>query len=77
VSLAHRPPAVEPILRAAEALFRQHQDTRVALHSAEAKLEERAIVDQAKACLIRERRLSEPDAYRWPLGVSVLVCAHS
>jgi two-component system, response regulator / RNA-binding antiterminator len=49
----------------------------VALHSAEAKLEERAIVDQAKACLIRERRLSEPDAYRWPLGVSVLVCAHS
>jgi hypothetical protein len=61
VSLAHRPPAVEPILRAAEALFRQHQDTRVALHSAEAKLEERAIIDQAKACLIRGRRLLEPD----------------
>ncbi|MGC1410579.1 MAG: ANTAR domain-containing protein [Acetobacteraceae bacterium] len=59
------PPDVKPILRAAVALFRQHQDTRAALHSAEAKLEERAVIDQAKARLIRERRLSEPDAYHW------------
>jgi response regulator NasT len=35
------------------------------LHSANARLEERAIIDQAKARLIRERRVSEPDAYRW------------
>jgi response regulator NasT len=58
-------PDVKPILRAAVALFRQHQETRVALHSAEAKLRERAIIEQAKARLIRGRRLSEPDAYRW------------
>ena len=58
-------PDVKPILRAAVALFRQHQRTRIALHSAEAKLHERTIIGQAKARLIRERRLSEPDAYRW------------
>lgn len=58
-------PDVKPILRAAVALFRQHQETRVALHSAEAKLRERTIIEQAKARLIRARRLSEPDAYRW------------
>lgn len=59
------PPDVKPILRAAAALFRQHQHMRAALNSAETKLEERVIIDQAKARLIRERRLSEPDAYRW------------
>jgi response regulator NasT len=59
------PPDVKPILRAAVALFRQHQRTRTALHSAEAKLNERGIIEQAKARLIRDRRLSEPDAYRW------------
>lgn len=59
------PPDVKPILRAAVALFRQHQQTRAALHSAEARLNERTIIEQAKARLIRERRLSEPDAYRW------------
>lgn len=59
------PPDVKPILRAAVALFRQHQQTRAALNSAEAKLQERTIIDQAKAWLIRDRRISEPDAYRW------------
>jgi response regulator NasT len=59
------PPDVKPILRAAVALFRQHQDIRAALSLAKARLEERAVIDQAKARLIRERRLSEPDAYRW------------
>lgn len=59
------PPDVKPILRAAVALFRQHQETRAALHSAEARLLERTVIDQAKARLIRSRRCSEPDAYRW------------
>jgi response regulator NasT len=59
------PPDVKPILRAAVALFRQHQQARAALQSAEARLTERTLVDRAKARLIRERRLSEPDAYRW------------
>lgn len=59
------PPDVKPILRAAVALFRQHQRTRSALQSAEARLQERAIIDQAKTRLIRVRQLSEPEAYRW------------
>lgn len=59
------PPDVKPILRAAVALFRQHQQTRAALHSAEARLHERTIVDQVKARPIRDRRLSEPEVYRW------------
>ncbi|HUB47386.1 MAG TPA: ANTAR domain-containing protein [Acetobacteraceae bacterium] len=59
------PPDVKPILRAAVALFHRHQQTRAALDSAESRLEERSIIDQAKTRLIRQRRLSEPDAYRW------------
>jgi two-component system, response regulator / RNA-binding antiterminator len=58
-------PDVKPILRAAVALFRRYQQTRAALDSAETRLEERSIIDQAKTRLIRQRRLSEPDAYRW------------
>lgn len=59
------PPDVKPILRAAVALFRRHQQAQDELKQAEARLRERALVDRAKAILIRQRRLSEPDAYNW------------
>jgi len=59
------PPDVKPILRAAAALFRHHQTARSELRQAEGRLLEREIVDRAKAILIRERRIGEPDAYRW------------
>jgi response regulator NasT len=59
------PPDVKPILRAAAALFRRHQQAWDDLREAEARLQERAIIDKAKALLIRHRRLSEPDAYRF------------
>jgi len=59
------PPDVKPILRAAAAMFRHHQTARTDLKHAEARLREREIVDRAKAILIRDRRMSEPDAYRW------------
>jgi two-component system, response regulator / RNA-binding antiterminator len=59
------PPDVKPILRAAVALFRRHQAATTELKQAESRLQERAIVDRAKALLIRQRRISEPDAYRW------------
>lgn len=59
------PPDVKPILRAATALFRRHHSTQLGLRQAESKLEERATIDRAKAILIRERRLDEPEAYRW------------
>jgi response regulator NasT len=59
------PPDVKPILRAAAAMFRHHQIARTELRDAEKRLREREIVDRAKAILIKERRISEPDAYRW------------
>jgi response regulator NasT len=59
------PPDVKPILRAAAALFRHHQTARAELRHAEARLREQDIVNRAKAILIRERRIAEPDAYRW------------
>jgi response regulator NasT len=59
------PPDVKPILRAAAAMFRQHQTARSQLKAAEGRLREKEIVDRAKAILIRERRIGEPDAYRW------------
>jgi response regulator NasT len=58
-------PDVKPILRAAIALFRRQQDARNGQTNAETKLHEREIVDRAKAILIKERRLGEPEAYRW------------
>ena len=59
------PPDVKPILRAATALFRRHQEARDGQVQAETQLKEREIVDRAKAILIKERRLGEPEAYRW------------
>ena len=59
------PPAVKPILRAAIALFQQHEQSRVRLRAAEDKLRERATIDRAKAILIKVRRINEPEAYRW------------
>jgi response regulator NasT len=59
------PPDVKPILRAAVALFRRHQQARDDLKDAESRLQERAVIDKAKSLLIRQRRLSEPDAYKW------------
>jgi response regulator NasT len=58
-------PDVKPILRAAAAMFRHHETARTDLRQAESRLRERETVDRAKAILIRERRMAEPDAYRW------------
>jgi response regulator NasT len=59
------PAEVKPVLRAAVALFRRHLQTHQALTAAESRLRERDVVDRAKAILIRTRKLSEPEAYRW------------
>ncbi len=59
------PPDVKPILRAAIALFQQHEQSRVRLRAAEDKLRERVTIDRAKAILIKVRRINEPEAYRW------------
>jgi response regulator NasT len=59
------PPDVKPILRAAVALFRRHRQAADDLKQASSRLQEREVIDRAKAILIRQRRLSEPDAYKW------------
>jgi len=59
------PPDMRPILRAAIALFRRHKEARDELRAVQIRLEERGMIDRAKALLIRERHMTEPDAYRW------------
>ena len=64
-AIGMKPPDVKPILRAAAALFRRHQQAQDDLKQAENRLNERSVIDRAKAILIKQRRLSEPDAYKW------------
>ena len=59
------PPDVKPILRAAVALFHRHQRARDALERSRRELADRAAIARAKAVLMRDRRLSEPQAHRW------------
>ncbi len=56
---------MRPILTAAVALFRRYQQATSARDAATAQLEARRIIDKAKSLLIRERKMSEPEAYRW------------
>ena len=58
------PPDVKPIVRTAVALFRRYRQIEAELAAARASLAESALIDKAKARLIRDRRLSEPEAYR-------------
>jgi response regulator NasT len=59
------PAEMRPLLQAAVALFRRYLQTHERLAEAEGRLRERDLVDRAKAILIRRRRFSEPEAYRW------------
>jgi len=63
--VGHALPDVRPIVRSAVALFRRYQKLQDDLLQAETGLKERALVDRAKALLIRRRRMTEPEAYRW------------
>ena len=49
----------------AAALFRRHRQIEQELAAAQRSLADRLTIDDAKAWLIRERRLSEPAAHRW------------
>jgi two-component system, response regulator / RNA-binding antiterminator len=57
-------PSLKPIVRTAVALFRRYRQVEAELAAARASLEESVVVGKAKARLIRERHLSEPEAYR-------------
>lgn len=58
-------PDVKPIVRAAVAIFQRHRQLETELRRAEGTLTERRLVDQAKAVLMKRRKMSEPEAYRW------------
>jgi response regulator NasT len=58
-------PDVKPIVETAVIMFRRYRQVETELRKAEASLKERALIDKAKAKIMQERRMSEPDAYRW------------
>jgi len=58
-------PDIKPIVMAAIAIFRKHQQLAGDLNKARATLQERETINKAKALLMRERNIDEPRAYRW------------
>jgi len=58
-------PDVKPIVETAVVMFRRYRQVETELRKAEASLKERALIDKAKAKIMQEHRMSEPDAYRW------------
>ncbi len=49
----------------AVAMFQRFRSLEAELHKAEASLEERRAIERAKALLMRQRNMSEPEAYGW------------
>jgi response regulator NasT len=58
-------PDVKPIVQSAVALFKRFQRVADDLRRAEDALQDRAIMEKAKGLLMRQRRMTEPDAHRW------------
>jgi response regulator NasT len=56
---------VKPILASAIALFRRYRHVETELAAAKALLDERRLIERAKAILMRDRKMTEPEAYRW------------
>jgi response regulator NasT len=56
---------VRPIMASAIALFQRYRHVETELAAAKALLEERRLIERAKAILMRDRKMTEPEAYRW------------
>jgi response regulator NasT len=56
---------VRPILSSAIALFQRYRHVETELAAARALLDERRLIERAKAILMKNRKMTEPDAYRW------------
>jgi response regulator NasT len=56
---------MKAIVAAAVALFKRYNQVETQLAAAQAQLDERRLVERAKAALMRDRRMSEPQAYKW------------
>jgi len=57
-------PDVKPIVMAAVAIFQRYRRIEADLEKANASLLERELIDRAKALLMKERQVGEPEAYR-------------
>jgi len=58
-------PDIKPIVMAAVAIFRKHQQVADDLTRAKATLAERETINRAKSMLMRQRHIDESQAYRW------------
>jgi response regulator NasT len=56
---------MKAVVASAIALFRRYARVENELAAATAQLEERRVVERAKALLMAQRKMSEPQAYRW------------
>jgi len=56
---------VRPIVTSAIALFRRYRHIQSELEVAKAMLDERRVIERAKAVLMRNRKMTEPEAYAW------------
>jgi response regulator NasT len=56
---------VKPIMASAVALFRRYRHVEMELATAKELLEERRLLERAKAILMQGRKMTEPEAYRW------------
>jgi response regulator NasT len=56
---------VKPIMASAIALFRRYHRVETELAAAKTQLEERRAIERAKAILMKNRKMTEPEAYRW------------
>lgn len=54
-----------PILASAIALFQRYRHVETELAAAKALLDERRMIERAKAILMKNRKMTEPEAYRW------------
>ncbi len=56
---------VKPIMASAIALFRRYRRVEDELAAAKTLLEERRAIERAKAILMKHRKMTESEAYRW------------
>jgi response regulator NasT len=56
---------VRPIMAAAIALFQRYRHVETELAAARTLLDERQQIARAKAILMKSRKMTEPEAYRW------------
>jgi response regulator NasT len=56
---------VKRVVASAIALFNRYRHVETELATARALLDERRQIERAKAILMKDRKMSEPEAYRW------------